>query len=377
MRCLAVVLLLLISSGARAQSTDLARSLLPGPASVILEVGRWIIQGREQVYEVTVQGVGKTQSEAHDQALRLAVSQAVGAIIVTDTRVDMAEKELRGRELVNHSNGIVDRFEILKTAQDAAGRVTLDMRVWVRRGVLSDSLFGTQTNTTAIQGPQVAATLASEGQQRRSSRPLVEAGVRGWPERAMRAEVKRHSWQVASRDFATLTVDLEISIAKDWFAQFYHALNDTNSMKSSHPCNWDWQQCLAVSHVILSLRPGHNGARTIVGWDDSVNWTVVDRAIMAQPLSVRVDLLGQGQRLYRQCFTSGQVRSEQTLNPWFNLVSYTGPQRRFEWDPMPTGIRVISWGHQPVSIKIYNLNVDTIKGVDNLAIQVVKTPDCQ
>ena len=376
MRAVFAALLLIASTGAWAQSTGVARSLLPGPASVILEVGRWVIQGREQVYEVTVQGIGRTQDEAHDQALRMAVSQAAGAIIFTETRVDRAEQELRRADLVNHSSGIVDRFEILRTGQDAHGRTTIDMRVWVRRGVLSNSLFGTQTNTTAIQGPQVAATLASESQQRRTSGPLVEVGLRGWPERAIRVEVKRHSWQTVSRDFASLTVDLDMSFDKDWYAQFYRTLSDSNGIQKNNPCNWDRNRCDGLMRVVLNVAI-NNGYRAVVAWNDSVNWTMIDRALMSQSLSVRVDLMGQGRRLYRQCFTGAQVRSELTFNPWFNLVAYEGAQRRFEWDPMPTGIDVRGFARQPMSIQIHNLSVDAIKGIDNLAIQVVKTPDCQ
>lgn len=376
MRGLAVALLLLLSSAAWAQASEAARMLLPGPASLVLEFGRWVVLNREQVYQVTVQGMGRTQAEAHDQALRLAVSQAVGAVILTENQVDLAQQEVRRAALVNHSSGIVDRFEILRTGQDTWGRVVIDMRVWVRRGRLADGLFGGQANTTAIQGPQVAATLASESNQRRSSGDLVQAGVQGWPERAVQVRVRRYNWQTAGRDFAHLLVDLELEIDRGWFSQFYHALNDANGIPKNNPCNWDWRRCDGLMVVNLSLRPGANGAKTVVAWTDSVNWTTVDRAIMADPISLRVELMSGSRSLYGQCFVSSQVRSDYQLNDWFNLVGYEGPARRFPWDPMPTGINVRSWARQPVSLQISNLSGDVIKNVDSVRVQAVKTANC-
>lgn len=377
MRITALALLLIASTGALAQSSDSVHRFLPGPAAVVLELGRWIIQGREEVRQVTVQGVGRDQAEAHDQALRLAVSQALGTTVFTEVRVDLAEKELKSVDQVNHSGGVVDRFEILKTGQDALGRFTLDMHVWVRRSRLADGQFGARTNTTAIQGPQIAATVASESQQRRTSGPLVEAGLRGFPERAFQIKVKRHEWQMSGRDFAHLLVDLTLEWDKDWFARFYWALEDANGIDKKHGCYYDLRQCRSSSYmyVIMWLRP--NGAKTVAAWTDSVNYRAVESALMTHPLSLRVSLMGAGRRLHSECFSSSRVSSDYAMNQWFNVLSYDGAERRFYWDPPHQGLQVFSWARQPLSLRVPGLNVDLIKGVDNLEIQVVKTPDCR
>lgn len=379
MRSLCMALLaVLAASSVQAQTSDLARRVLPGPASVVLEVGRWIVQGREQVYEVTVQGLGRNQDEAQDQALRLAVKQAIGATILSETTVDRVQQELRGAHLVNHSSGIVDRFEVLRTGSDAQGRVTMDLRVWVRRSRLADGLFGTQTNTTQIQGPQIAATLDSESRQRDSSGALIQAGLVGFPERAFQVKVRRYSWQSAGGSVAHLAVDLDLEWQRDWFSRFYGAVEGANGIDSKNDCYYDLSQCRqrGYNFVVLRLRPGGHGAKYVAAWTDSRNYRVIEQALMAQGLSLRVDLMAQGRRVHRQCFTSDNTRGKQSVNQWFNFMTFDAAERRFPWDPDQVGLHVWYSNLTQVSLSLNNLGTDTIKQVDNMEITVIRTGNC-
>lgn len=378
MHWLAVLLMLVCVPGQAQTGGDLGRMFVPSPVSVILGIGRWLIQGQDRVYEVTVRGLGRSHSEAQNQALKLAVEQTLGSVIISESQVDRREQQVVYADLINHATGIVDRFELLRQGQDANGLFWVELRVWVRESRISDQMFGAQTATAQIRGPQIAVTMSSERRQRETGDQVAQSVLRGFPTRALEVRIKSHAWQMTGRSQARLNIEASIEWNDSWTSGFYHALRSINGIDSNHPCNADLNHCRRnlMPFVVMRLRPGIHGARQVLAWTEMHKFYAITDNLMQEPLVLQVELRGAGTVLRRECVAARQVRSETVLNDWFGLMSWNGLERRFEWDPIPTALDIWTFVRTPLSLSLQNLDEDLIRQVDRLDIAPRRRSQC-
>jgi hypothetical protein len=112
-------------------------AIMPSPLGIVLTVGKWIYDAstRKQVYYIEVAGQGSNPTEARDNGFRLAVEQAIGSLISSETEVQNGR--IVRDEIISYASGFVDRFEIIETRTTGTGTLVF-MRVWVKRSDLSD-----------------------------------------------------------------------------------------------------------------------------------------------------------------------------------------------------------------------------------------------
>ena len=90
---------------------------MPSPAGVILSVGQWIYNGTEKIYYIEVMGEGRSPEEARNNGFRLAVEQAVGTIVASESEVN--NTRLVRDEIISYASGYIFKYEIIK--QDPGG----------------------------------------------------------------------------------------------------------------------------------------------------------------------------------------------------------------------------------------------------------------
>ena len=113
---------------------------MPSPISVAITVGQWLMKDREQVYYLQVRAQGRDEKHARNQAFRLAVEQAIGALVLAETEVRRGNVERN--DVISYSSGFVHDFKILEQ-RTVNGVHEIVVDVWVARSHLADRLLST------------------------------------------------------------------------------------------------------------------------------------------------------------------------------------------------------------------------------------------
>ena len=104
--------------------------IMPNPLGIIITVGQWLYKGSEKTYYIEVAGQGRNPEEARLNGFRLAVEQAVGSVIASETEVN--NSRVTRDEIISYASGYVDRYEIVKSEPQGAG-YQVNMKVWIKK----------------------------------------------------------------------------------------------------------------------------------------------------------------------------------------------------------------------------------------------------
>ena len=113
----------------------------------------------DEATPVVVEGVGVSVEEARKDAIRNAVSKAVGDMVDAETLVE--NDELVKDQILTYSNGYVDSMEVLSTNADEEGLVRLRIRAYVRRTKLQAKLTEVIQTEADADGDSLFAELIS------------------------------------------------------------------------------------------------------------------------------------------------------------------------------------------------------------------------
>jgi hypothetical protein len=211
-----VLWLLLLTLAAPATANEVLKLFTPTPVAVVLKVGEWLTRDRETVYYIQVEGVAATEAEARTQAFRLAVEQAVGSLLLTETAVKNGE--VQRHEIINYSSGYIRDFEYVSKKSGSWG-TSLVVDVWVAGSKIADRLGVRARSTGDLAGGKIAESLASIQQQNDSGDAVVLAVLTDFPERAFSVKVNRVEWKLENRQPM-----LQVEFHTWWNKQYLDAL---------------------------------------------------------------------------------------------------------------------------------------------------------
>lgn len=227
-----VSLAILTGSAAYAQvPVGVTTAIMPSPLGIALTVGKWIwdITRQEQVYYIEVAGEGRTTEEARNVAFRVAIEQAIGSIMSSETEVQNGR--IVRDEIINYASGYVDRYEITNQASSAIG-VRVTMRVWVRRSVLSNRLLNRSERAGEVDGARASVQLATLNQERATGDRLVQTVLNDFPRRAFNIELKNTELKYSSRQ-GVLEVPFTVTWNRDYLKSLWTALDATSQRGSN------------------------------------------------------------------------------------------------------------------------------------------------
>jgi len=283
--CLAV----LATTVVRAQV--LAPSLIvPSPLGIVLTVGKWIYDAatQEQVYYIEVAGEGRTANESKNNGFRLAVEQAIGSIVSSETEVQNGR--IVRDEIVSYASGHVDRFVIVNQEASGVG-VRTTMKVWVRRSALSNRLLNRSERAGEVDGARTSTQLNTINRERSTGDRLLTTVLNDFPKRAFNIDLKNTDLKYSNRQ-GVLEIPFRISWNKNYLSSLWAALEATNQ-KISRP-----QATIAVSPGAWFA--GFGGTAT---YDDDVKLQLVAGYLVGSRPAVLVTVRSdQNQVLVRQCF---------------------------------------------------------------------------
>jgi hypothetical protein len=203
---------------------------IPSPFGIILSVGKWLLTDERRVYYIEVAGIGDTEAQARTNGFRLAVEQALGSLIASETQAQNGR--INRDEIISYAAGFVNKFEIVDTKSTPRG-VQVTMRVWVERSALADRLLTQSQADGTIDGPRATYKLDTLNQERRTGDALVQQVLNDFPQRAFDIEMGSVRILRENRQ-AYVQIPFKLSWSQNYLRSLWTAVEAT-SQKTSTP----------------------------------------------------------------------------------------------------------------------------------------------
>jgi len=148
--------------------------------------GKWVERESKKVYYVQVQVDGKTKEDAIQKAFKEAVTQAVGALVISETEV--RNKEVIRQEILNYSSGYIDDYKILRIEEISSG-VEATVDVWVIESQISDRIKSVGKTSTKIDGKRASVQQETLIKTRKESSELLNLALNDFPKNAFETQL--------------------------------------------------------------------------------------------------------------------------------------------------------------------------------------------
>jgi len=285
--------------------------------SFALSAGRWILKDRVEVYYLRVQGAGRTQSEARDQAFRLAVAQAIGTLLVTETV--LRDGRIVRDELIAHSSGMIHDFREIETRTESALHVVV-IDVWVARSEISNRILSQSRDTGRIEGERLSKQIDSFKETRKTGDGLVRVVLRDFPARAFSVTLEKTSVTADSQRSLHLLVPVRLA----WDPAWLKSLTEAAEGASHQPgCNSFWyrasRQCASLVRLLVGYKGGY--------FDDEVVKNIAENEMWKDPPRLLLTILDKGgTALFRECYTTEMITAWGAYFFMFNNGLFITPQ---------------------------------------------------
>lgn len=296
MRKFAAAVICVLCFSAQAQiPAYTGQMLMPSPLGIVLMVGKWIYdsQTRQEVYYIEVAGDGATTEQARNNGFRLAVEQALGTLISSESETQQGR--LVRDEIISYASGFVERFEIVGQQATAQGqRVT--MRVWVRKSALSDRLLNRSQQAGKIDGAGASIQLQTLNQERETGDRLLATVLRDFPARAF--DIGMDPVDVIRQNRAA---HLEVGYSIAWNQNYLRSL---------------WTALEATSYrgrnvvSVITVNPGgwFRGYGGQLGYDDNQKYGLLVNRMVATMPSLLVTVRSGGRDvLFSACYAMQEL----------------------------------------------------------------------
>jgi hypothetical protein len=315
--------------------------VMPSPLGIVLSVGKWIYDAstRKQVYYIEVAGQGSNPTEARDNGFRLAVEQALGTLISSETEVQSGR--IVRDEIISYAAGFVDRFEIVETRATGTGTLVF-MRVWVKRSDLSDRLLNRSEKSGELDGARASVQLQTLNQERATGDALLQQVLNDFPKRAFDIDLKPTDILRQNRS-ATVEVNFRLKWNQDYLRSICAALQATGQ-KISRPA------------VSISVHGGgwFGGVSCGASYDDNLKFELMANRMYVMQPTVLVTIRGSGREvLFSSCYmyqeldnwASGHVTTQRFVEFGGNGARINGNYVMPGRIQIPVGLNVLSRAH--------------------------------
>lgn len=199
--------------------------IIPSPITIAVQIGKWVYKpsANDEVYYIRVQSKGATESEARDEAFKLAVSQAVGSLLVSESEIQKGN--LQRHDVISYSSGYVDDFEYVNIHR-APGEVTLQVDVYVRKSMIANRITINEKESGALAGGRIAEAFKSLETEQKTGDAVMNAVLSDFPHKAFDIEIVNVEYAMPNRQ-PVLFVDYSVSWHKKYIQALKEALQAT------------------------------------------------------------------------------------------------------------------------------------------------------
>jgi hypothetical protein len=222
MKRLAVAAAMVVAFNCQAQSA--ATFIAPSPLGIVLTVGTWIndIGSRNKVYLVQVKGIGRTEAEARKEGFKVAVENAVGTLVLSESQV--TNQDVARRDIIEYSSGFVTKYTVLEKQQHE-GQAVVFMDVYVSESKIANRLMNKSENLSIVEGSQLHATVSTLQNQTRNGDKVISAVLNDYPSKAFNI-LNQPVSLVRNQD---RTISIHIPYTMEWNKDYLRSLGEAIS----------------------------------------------------------------------------------------------------------------------------------------------------
>lgn len=351
---LAVLLAMVLTPTARAQ--NLAQSLVvdmftPSIWSVGITVARWMMKEERRVFYVEVTAQGRTFAEAQDQAMRMAVERAVGAVV--SSQATSVQGRLNTDDITVYSAGYVDNHEVVEH-QTVGDLAQIRMRIWVSHSKLANRLLGESRADATIEGGRISTQIQSFQKERAAGDAVLLSVLRDFPRRSFKVTIGKTRVVVDDERRTWLQIPFVLAWDQNYISSLAEAVRHINQRSD---CDSWLSQCRG--RVTAQITVGKT-----TGWfDDRMAYDLMHREMVIRRPQIRLKLLDNQRRPQMvQCYSLPELDHSNWTN--WNFVYVGGPEVSIN----------------PDRTKSSNINLEIgalpIRNLDTAEIDVVRLDDC-
>lgn len=261
----------------------------PTPLGMLLTAGQWLIfTDNRRVFYIEVAGRGANSEQARDNGFRLAVEQALGTLISSETEVQNGR--IVRDEVISYAAGFVDRFTIVNTNQ-LGNETEVVMKVWVARSALSDRLLNRSETSGEVDGARASVQLKTLNHERATGDALLQQVLNDFPRRAFDIDLRPTDILRQNRS-AIVEVNFRLSWNKDYLRSMWAALEATGQ-RVSRP----------ATTIIVNGGGWFGGFGGAAKYDDNYKYDLIANRMYVQAPTVMVTIRGSAREiLFSSCY---------------------------------------------------------------------------
>ena len=326
MRLYALALLLIgVMTLRNAQAQTSSSPFIPSPVAVALSVGQWLINDSRKIYFVQVKATAATPALAREEGFRLAVSKAVGTLVLTESEIK--DNELIRKDITQYSSGYVEDFRVIQENKiDDLVQVVMD--VWVSDSKIADRLLYLSKGEGELDGVKASTQYLTILNEKVSGDKLLASVLNDFPSRAFDVTVGQTKWRMAGR-----ALEIYIPISIDWNDVYLTALYDVLVATREGSDSLGHRYGEHYSSVVMIKRK-NKFFKTYAAYSDSLKFDAITKAIIFSEPMVAIQIKDVGsENIYSQCLKLEHMRGgyygDSTIFGHYGADKFEIPQGQF------------------------------------------------
>lgn len=268
--------------------------LIPSPITIALVTGHWLTKNSKKVFYIEVQSRASTFEQAKQDGFRLAVENAVGSYILSETEV--TNGRIKRDEIITYASGFVDKYEIVDQ-QDVKGGVQIKMKVWVAHNAIAGRLLNESKTAGAVEGERVQTQVTTVQHARKSGDQMLTAVLRDYPARAYNISAAPTKAVLDQYREPYIKVGFTLSMNDAYVASLGEAVEAINQRRD---CGSWLVKCRARSHV--EVKSSNLFTSPQAWFEDDNAWRIMQQQmILSQPAVQIIFRDSTGREQYRTC----------------------------------------------------------------------------
>jgi len=356
------------------QAQPIPAYLIPNPIAVALSVGQWLIKDSRKVYYVQVKSTAATPALARAEGFRLAVSQAIGTLVLAESEVK--NNELIRKDIIQYSSGYVEDFKVLQEIQAEDG-VQVVMDVWVSDSKIADRLLFVSEDKATVNGVKASAQYQTLLDEKNNGDKLITAVLNDFPARAFDVSIGKTQWRTVGR-----SLEIYVPISISWDEAYINALYEVLMATRDGNNSLDQRYGKKYPSVVM-IKGKKNFFKAYAAYSDSHKLGLIEDLIVSSNPMVFVQIKGNGsEKIYSQCLKLEHMRGgfygDSTVFGQYGADNYEIPQGQF-FAISPPDASIGIYGDYKLSKEIrliiegQTAIVDQMKTIE---VRIIKSKEC-
>ena len=209
--------------------------IIPSPITLALQIGKafWTKDSDDEVYYIRVQSRGLTETQARNEAFKLAVDKAVGSLLVSETKIHNGN--LNSHEIINYSSGYIHDFEYVNIHRGQ--EIVLQVDVWVKKSKIAERISLSNQSQGELQGGRIAESFRSLHHEKRTGDRLIDTILDDYPEKSYDVNITKIEYGYENR-LPILTIDFTVTWKNKFVSSFEEILQNIGEEKSYYDSNF-------------------------------------------------------------------------------------------------------------------------------------------